>query len=145
MTLKLWALNVCVACVLAGALDLFLPRQGSFKSIKTVLALYILVSVVTPAAGADWTGLASLSIEKAAQPADYSAYVSACACQSLARQLEERLAAEGLDAAVHIEPAEENAPPTVTIRTDRPDEALELAKELLGEREYAWETASPQA
>ena len=45
MTVKLWALNVCVACILAGALDLFLPRQGSFKSIKTVLALYILVSV----------------------------------------------------------------------------------------------------
>ena len=61
--MKLWALNVCVACILAGALDLFLPRQGSFKSIKTVLALYILVSVVTPAAGADWTGLASLSFE----------------------------------------------------------------------------------
>ena len=70
MTVKLWALNVCVACILAGALDLFLPRQGSFKSIKTVLALYILVSVVTPAAGADWTGLASLSFESDVQPAD---------------------------------------------------------------------------
>ena len=67
--MKLWALNVCVACILAGALDLFLPRQGSFKSIKTVLALYILVSVVTPAAGADWTGLASLSYETSVQPA----------------------------------------------------------------------------
>ena len=32
MTVKLWALNVCVACILAGALDLFLPRQGSFKT-----------------------------------------------------------------------------------------------------------------
>ena len=85
--MKLWALNVCVACILAGALDLFLPRQGSFKSIKTVLALYILVSVVTPAAGADWTGLASLSFESDVQPADYSDYVSGYACQSLAGQL----------------------------------------------------------
>ena len=94
--MKLWALNVCVACILAGALDLFLPRQGSFKSIKTVLALYILVSVVTPAAGADWTGLASLSFETSVQPADYSDYVSGYVCQSLAVQTQARLAAAGI-------------------------------------------------
>ena len=112
--MKLWALNVCVACILAGALDLFLPRQGSFKSIKTVLALYILVSVVSPAAGADWAGLADLSFESTVQPADYSDYVSGSACQSLARQI-----------------------------ADRPDEALELAKELLGETACSWQTAPP--
>lgn len=143
--MKLWALNVCVACILAGALDLFLPRQGSFKSIKTVLALYILVSVVTPAAGADWTGLANLSFETDVQPADYSDYVSGYACDSLARQLEERLAAAGIQAEVQIEPGDGQAPPTVTLCTDQPEEALELAKGLLGETEYAWQTAEPQA
>lgn len=143
--MKLWALNVCVACILAGALDLFLPRQGSFKSIKTVLALYILVSVVTPAAGADWTGLANLSFETDVQPADYSDYVSGYACDSLARQLEERLAAAGIRTEVQIEPGDGQAPPAVTLCTDQPEEALELAKGLLGETEYAWLTAELQA
>ena len=145
MTVKLWALNVCVACILAGALDLFLPRQGSFKSIKTVLALYILVSVVTPAAGADWTGLASLSFESDVQPADYSDYVSGYACQSLAGQLEERLAAAGIQAQVEIAPGSSQTLPEVTLCTGRPEEALELAKELLGETEYSWQTTEPQA
>lgn len=142
--MKLWALNVCVACILAGALDLFLPRQGSFKSIKTVLALYILVSVVTPAAGADWTGLANLSFETDVQPADYSDYVSGYACRSLANQLEERLAAAGVQAQVEIDSGGQTTP-VVTLYTDQPEEALELAKELLGETEYAWQTAEPQA
>lgn len=145
MTVKLWALNVCVACILAGALDLFLPRQGSFKSIKTVLALYILVSVVTPAAGADWTGLASLSFESDVQPADYSDYVSGYACQSLAGQLEERLSAAGIEAQVKIAPGSSQTLPEVTLCTDQPEEALELAKELLGESEYSWQTTEPQA
>lgn len=142
--MKLWALNVCVACILAGALDLFLPRQGSFKSIKTVLALYILVSVVTPAAGADWTGLASLSFESDVRPADYSNYVSGYACQSLARQLEERLAESGIQAQVAIVSGSGQSPPEVTLRTDQPEEALELAKELLGETDYSWHTEQPQ-
>lgn len=143
--MKLWALNVCVACILAGALDLFLPRQGSFKSIKTVLALYILVSVVSPAAGADWAELADLSFESTVKPADYSDYVSGYACQSLARQLEERLAAGGVDAEAHIQPGDGGVLPVVKLYTDKPDEALELAKELLGETTYIYETAPPGA
>lgn len=143
--MKLWALNVCVACILAGALDLFLPRKESFKSIKTVLALYILVSVVSPAAGADWTGLAGLSFEAAAQPADYSAYVSDYACAQLALQLENRLAEGGVIAQVQIEPEREDAPARVTLYTDQPEQALTLAKELLGETACTFDTAEPQA
>ena len=137
--MKLWALNICVACILAGALDLFLPRQGSFKSIKTVLALYILVSVVSPAAGADWRGLADLSFETAAQPADYTAYVSDLAAAQLAQQLESRLADAGVVAQVRI-----TAAAAVTLFTDQPEEALALAKELLDETAYTFDTAPPQ-
>lgn len=143
--MKLWALNVCVACILAGALDLLLPRKESFKSIKTVLALYILVSVVSPAAGADWTGLAGLSFEANAQPADYSAYVSDYASDQLARQLESRLAEGGVEARVRIAPGTENTPAGVTLYTDQPEEALALAKELLGETAYTFQTAAPDA
>ncbi|WP_394959515.1 hypothetical protein [Candidatus Allofournierella merdavium] len=142
--MKLWALNVCVACILAGALDLFLPRQGSFKSIKTVLALYILVSVVSPAAGADWRGLADLSFETAAQPADYTAYVSDLAAAQLAQQLESRLADAGVVAQVRITAAAADAPAAVTLFTDQPEEALALAKELLDETAYTFDTAPPQ-
>ena len=110
-----------------------------------MLALYILVSVVTPAAGADWTGLASLSFESGVQPADYSDYVSGYACQSLARQLEERLSAAGIQAQVEIAPGSSQTLPEVTLCTGQPEEALELAKELLGETGYSWQTTEPQA
>ena len=49
-----WALRVCICCALAGALQLLLPAKGSARVIKTVLALYILVSVLTPAYTAGW-------------------------------------------------------------------------------------------
>ena len=126
------------------ALDLFVPRQGSFKSIKTVLALYILVSVVSPAAGADWTGLAGLSFETDVQPADYSDYVAGYAREQLEQQLERRLAEGGVDAQVRIDPGTETVPAEVTLYTDRPEEALALAQEFLGESAYTFDAEPPQ-
>ena len=78
-----WALTICVACILVGALELLLPRQESFKSIKTVLALYILLSVLSPVKQVDWSGLAGAAQTAAAQPADYSAYVDGYARSEL--------------------------------------------------------------
>ena len=128
--MKLWALNVCVACILAGALELFLPRRGSFKSIKTVLALYILVSVVSPAAGADWAGLSRLSIQSGATPADYSAFTQAFAWDQLASQLEQALARQGVQATVQCTGGET---PAVVVYSDEPDQARQLVLEALGQ------------
>lgn len=136
--MKLWALNVCVACILAGALELFLPRQGSYKSIKTVLALYILVSVVSPAAGADWRGLAALSIQSSARPADYSAYAEAYAWEQLEDQLEQALARQGITATVRCTGGEA---PCVTVYSDQPERALELALDALGDTQGLTVTA----
>ena len=55
-----------------------------------------------------------------------------------------RLAAAGIQAQVQIEPGSGEAAPKVTLFTNQPQEALELAKELLGETGYSWETAEPK-
>lgn len=55
-TIRHWALTVCICCVLVGALKLLLPTKGAARGIKTVLALYILLSACEPVPKADWTG-----------------------------------------------------------------------------------------
>ena len=59
-------------------------------------------------------------------------------------QTQARRAAAGSQAQVKIEPGSCEAAPNVTLFTNQPQEALELAKELLGETGYSWETAEPK-
>lgn len=54
-SIRHWALTLCVCCVLCAALQLLLPEKGASKVIKTVLALYILLSAVSPVPKADWS------------------------------------------------------------------------------------------
>lgn len=128
-----WALSVCVACILVGALELFLPRKESFKSIKTVLALYILLSVLSPVRQADWSGLARAAQSTAAQPADYSAYVDGYALSVLEQRLEQTLGAAGITGSVQVRGQEDGL--AVTVRADRPDEARRIVQEALGQAE----------
>ena len=46
---------------------------------------------------------------------------------------------------MEIAPGISQTLPEVTLCTDQPEKALELAKELLGEPEYSWQTTEPQA
>ena len=139
--MKLWALNVCVACILAGALEMLLPRRESLKSIKTVLALYILVSVVSFPAAADWQALLDLSFE-AAQPADYSAYLAESVEARFAADLEEKLARQGVAARVELCAGQAGEPGQVIVRSDQ-SQAAELARRLLEDTEYAVVAATP--
>lgn len=125
-----WALTVCVACILVGALELLLPRQESFKSIKTVLALYILLSVLSPVKQVDWSGLAGAAATAAAEPADYSAYVDGCALSELETQLQQGLAGAGIEGEVQVRRQENGI--SVTVQADRPDEARRIVQNALG-------------
>ena len=88
--------------------------------------------------------LAGLSFETDVQPADYSDYVAGYAREQLEQQLERRLAEGGVDAQVRIDPGTETVPAEVTLYTDRPEEALALAQEFLGESAYTFDAEPPQ-
>lgn len=128
-----WALTVCVACVLVGALELLLPKQDSFKSIKTVLALYILLSVLSPAKQVDWSGLAVTAQTAAAAPADYSAYVDEYAGAALQAKLEESLARAGVSG--QVKTAVQDGRLCVTVRSPTPEKARHALCEALNENQ----------
>lgn len=109
--LRQWAMRVCVSCVLAGALGQALPAKGSAKVIKTVLALYILVSVLAPVQRTDW---AALRRQLAQLPqtlvsegaADAGSLVSQTALEALSSHLASRLSGEGIEAEVIVKAAD---------------------------------------
>ena len=52
-----WALTFCICCILAGIFRVIVPGKGSAGVLKTVLALYILLSAITPPIKTDWSGM----------------------------------------------------------------------------------------
>lgn len=111
--LRQWALRVCVCCVLAGLLQLLLPQKGCAKVIKTVLALYILVSVLTPGQRVSWAEireqleapLQPVQFDASADASDASALVQQAALNALSARLTAALAGQGVEARIAIEPA----------------------------------------
>lgn len=109
--LRQWALRVCICCVLAGLLQLLLPQKGCAKVIKTVLALYILVSVLTPGQQVGWVEIRE-QLEAPLQPvslndaAGASALVQQAALNALSARLTAALAGQGVEAQVAVQPAE---------------------------------------
>lgn len=105
--LRQWAIRVCVSCVLAGALGNTLPAKGSAKVIKTVLALYILVSVLAPVQRTDWAALRRQLAQLPRAPAsgemtDTDPLVSQTALEALSSYLTSRLVQEGIEAEVTV-------------------------------------------
>lgn len=102
-----WALALCVCCVLAGVLQLLLPAKGAGKVIKTVLALYILLSVTTPAPHADWAGFwqqLQQPPQLQLQPAfDLDHLAGEQLQQTIQQQLQALLAQNGIDAQVTVQ------------------------------------------
>lgn len=131
--LRQWALRVCVCCVLAGLLQLLLPQKGCAKVIKTVLALYILVSVLTPGQQVGWAEIRE-QLEAPLQPVSFtdaagaSALVQQAALNALSARLTAALAGQGVEARIAIEPApdaggEESAHLQVTALLQNPEQA----------------------
>ena len=97
--MRYWAMTVCVSCLIAGILTILLPKKEYEKSIKTVLALYILVSVL-PAGSWDVQEVWEWSLPDSLAPADYSAYVEQMEQDSLVEQIQQLIHSNGLSSTV---------------------------------------------
>ena len=97
--MRYWAMTVCVSCLIAGILTILLPKKEYEKSIKTVLALYILVSVL-PAGSWDVQEVWEWSLPDSLAPADYSAYVEQMEQDSLVDQIQQLIHSNGLSSTV---------------------------------------------
>lgn len=132
-----WALRVCICCAMAGALQLLLPAKGTAKVIKTVLALYILVSVLTPARAAGW-GEVRAQLEQplgaAVLPGASDELVRTAALAALEERLTAQLASEGIEAQVSAREEGEQLGITAFLRDEtQADQARAiLAEELNG-------------
>lgn len=91
--LKQAALVVCVASILAGILQQILPKKEQSAGIKLVVGLYILLTLLRPAAQLDWSRLLVVSRQQLpeAQAVDVEGAVAAGAEAQLRRQLQQAL------------------------------------------------------
>lgn len=124
--IKQWALTVCISCILVGAVELLLPKNQSEKSIKTVLALYILLAVLNTGQGWDWQAIQS---PVSVPAADYSAYVGALAQEQYRTLLEQELWQAGVSGKVEMIGASEHV--QVHCTTPTPWQAEEVLRPLL--------------
>ncbi len=136
--MKQWALTICVACVLAGGLELFLPQKEYKKSIKSVLALYILVVIVRPIPTVEWGNMGSLLARQEVSAVDYSGYAATLEEDALRASLQQALAEQGVQAAVRsVSPG---PPLTVTVATDDPEAARQILQQALGTQQVTINT-----
>lgn len=129
--MKEWILTICMACVLAGGLELLLPHKEYEKSIKAVIALYILVAVLHPfqTAVSDWTDLWTT---QPAEAEDFSEYRAQLEQQALKDQLEQTLLAQNIQGQIQVS---QGPPLTVTVSSPEPERAQEILRQALGEGE----------
>lgn len=127
-----WVFTLCMACVLAGGLELLMPRREYEKSIKVVVALYILVTVLQPVQTA-FTGWKELWPAQQTASVDFSGYRAQLEQQALEDQLEQALSAQGIVGQIQVDPS---SPMTVTVSgCCDPQQAEAALRQLLGERE----------
>lgn len=118
-----WALTICVSCILVGALEFVLPKKDYAKSIKTVLALYILISIFYPIQKLDWGGLQYLQSNKTNQAIDYSKYQASLEKTALQNTLNQHLIDAGINGTVEINISN---PTEITIHSETPEEAYKI-------------------
>ncbi len=122
--MRQWALTVCTSCLLVGVLELILPPKSSGKSIKTVLTLYILLSVLGFGTQKDF--LPPLEFAIGRETADYSEYLNQIAGTVCEDQLEQELLQHGVEGQVEVHEQ------TVRCTSDDPERARQLLQPLLG-------------
>lgn len=124
-----WIFTLCMACVLAGGLELLMPRKEYEKSIKVVVALYILVAVLRPMQTTfpDWKELWSAEQTDAV---DFSGYRAQLEQQALKEQLEQTLATQGINGQLQVFVG---PPLTVTGTCSDPERADNILRQTLGE------------
>lgn len=132
--MQAWALSICIACILAGVLEILLPERESFKSIKTVVALYILLSIVSPPVKSDWSGLMQALKHTEVDPPNYSQYVDVYSREVLADNLETTLHNAGLTGRVRVENEDGLQ---IYLTSDQNEQAKQVLQDALGGEENA--------
>lgn len=126
-----WAIGVCVACIVAGVLEILLPERDSYKSIKMVLALYILLSIVSAPKAGDWSGLVKAMRSVDTSPQNYAGFVDTYSLSALATQLDTALLNDGVNGQTTVRQNGETV--QVFVRTSQPSEAQKtIERELAG-------------
>lgn len=127
--MQTWALNICIACVMVGVLEIILPKKEYSKSIKTVLALYILVSICYPMKKMDWGGLLQLQNSETNQSVDYSDYQLGLEKEALQHSLQQELLSVGIEGTVTITAMN---PMEITVRSNNPEQAYQIICQATG-------------
>ena len=125
--MKQWALTICVSCILVGALEMILPKKQCGKSIKTVLALYILLSVLNGNKTLDFKKLPLTNFQLSTP--DYSEYLDALSWDATKEVLEQQFQKEGVEGEIQF--YQEKDRPAVLCISPTPDTAEELLTSLL--------------
>lgn len=122
--MRQWALTVCTSCLLVGALEMILPPKSSGKSIKTVLTLYILLSVLGFGTKKEFVPMPNLEMGK--ESFDYSDFTDQITQKACEAQLEQVLFQKGVEGQVEVHGD------TVRCISDSPEQAETVLMPLLG-------------
>lgn len=99
------SLSCCLLCAMAGVVRMFWPENGFKPVINTVLALYIVASVLPMALDTDWAAVAGQLrgwARGTATAVDYSGYAAILGQRASATALQEQLTAAGIDCTVTV-------------------------------------------
>ena len=134
-----WVLTICAASVLATMLGYFIKSEKSFSVIKTVLALYILVTVFSPQNIANIISAqnTSPSFQLQGEQIDSQAIIERNAAGTLQNQFNQLLQEKGITAqctAIELS-SDLTSVVSVTIDADKQDAFTQIngiAKEFFG-------------
>ena len=134
-----WVLTICAASVLATMLGYFIKSEKSFSVIKTVLALYILVTVFSPQNIANIISAqnTSPSFQLQGEQIDSQAIIERNAAGTLQNQFNQLLQEKGIAAqctAIELS-SDLTSVVSVTIDADKQDAFTQIngiAKEFFG-------------
>ena len=108
--LRQWAGGICAGCMLAGAVQLLLPRSRHTPVIKNIVVLYIVLAILSPASSDE--KLFAFTDRAEIQPAPVYDTAALQARQTeivLENTFTEKLAAQGVQARVDVRLGEDGA------------------------------------
>ncbi len=139
--LKSWAMLFCTISVLLGILQMILPQKEQSMGIKLMMGLYILITILKPAAGIHWSSLLTepqYSVEQTAQM-DFDRMVKHQSQKQLQTLLQTEFEQQGIRAAakqviLEYDPQNNRAEVTaVVLQGQKELQAEQAARRLLGD------------
>lgn len=102
-SVKQWVMTLCLACVTAGILQMLTERKKSVSGIKIVLALYILVTAISPLTdlSVSWE-MGNIKTASTATEFNTQQEILRAAQQTLHSQIQRDLKSQGIVADVEV-------------------------------------------